>query len=188
MPLNVELLESSFSQVKDRETEFSSCFYTHLFADHPAVKPLFANVNMIKQQKNLFQSLVLVVDNLRKPDVLSTALKGLGTRHVRYGVLPEHYPAVGGTLIKSFSICLQDAWTPNIERAWIEAYAAVTQRMLEGVDYPAEILNPYNQKDRKIRGSASENDRALLHSLDRPLLKTHWNSSRFSGWFYPIPY
>lgn len=147
MTLNVELLESSFSQIKERETEFASCFYTHLFADHPAVKPLFADVNMTKQKKNLFQSLVLVVNNLRKPDVLNAALKGLGTRHVRYGVLPEHYPIVGSTLIKSFSICLQDAWTSNIEKAWIEAYAAVTQLMLEEVDYPAEILNPYNQKD-----------------------------------------
>jgi hemoglobin-like flavoprotein len=147
MALNIELLESSFSQVADRETEFSSCFYTQLFADHPTVEPLFANVNMIKQQKNLFQSLVLVVNNLRKPDVLTDTLKGLGTRHIRYGVLPEHYPAVGGTLIKSFSICLQDAWTHDIEKAWIEAYAAVTQLMLEGADYPVEILNPYNQKD-----------------------------------------
>lgn len=147
MPLNVELLESSFLQIKDRGTEFSSCFYTHLFADHPTVKPLFANSNMIEQQKKLFQSLVLIVDSLRKPDVLIAALKGLGTRHVKYGVLPEHYPMVGSTLVKSFSICLQDAWTPNIEKAWIEAYAAVTQLMLEGVDYPAEILNPYNQKD-----------------------------------------
>ena len=147
MPLNVELLESSFLQIKDRKTKFSSCFYTHLFADHPTVKPLFANSNMIEQQKKLFQSLVLIVDSLRKPDVLIAALKGLGTRHVKYGVLPEHYPMVGSTLVKSFSICLQDAWTPNIEKAWIEAYAAVTQLMLEGVDYPAEILNPYNQKD-----------------------------------------
>lgn len=149
MTLNVELLEYSFSQIKDREAEFSSCFYTHLFANHPVVKPLFTKTNMVEQQKKLFQSLVLIVNSLRKPDVLISALKGLGTRHVQYEVLPEHYPMVGSTLVKSFSICLQDAWTPDIEKAWIEAYAAVTQLMLEGVDYPAEILNPYNQKDSK---------------------------------------
>lgn len=147
MSLNVELLESSFLQLKDRETEFSTCFYTHLWADYPAVKPLFANSNMTEQQKKLFQSLVLIVDSLRKPDVPIAALKGLGTRHVRYGVLPEHYPMVGSTLVKSFSLCLRDAWTPNIERAWIEAYAAVTELMLKGLDYPAEILNPYAHQD-----------------------------------------
>jgi nitric oxide dioxygenase len=49
---------------------------------------------------------------------------------------------VGGTLLKLFSICLQEAWTMNTELAWIEAYAAVTQLRLDGADYPAEILSP----------------------------------------------
>jgi len=47
---------------------------------------------MEKQGKQLFQSLVFTVNNLRKPDALSDALRGLGTRHVQYGVLPQHYP------------------------------------------------------------------------------------------------
>lgn len=146
MPLNVELLESSFLQIKDRETEFSTCFYTSLFAEHPIVKPLFTKTNMEEQQKKLFKSLVLTVESLRKPDVLASALKGLGTRHVQYGVLPEHYPMIGSTLLKTFSICLQEAWTPNTEKAWIEAYAVVTQLMLEGAKYPVEILKPHSQR------------------------------------------
>lgn len=147
MPLNVELLESSFSQIKERKTEFTTYFYTNLFTAHPEVKPLFTKVQMEEQQKKLFQSLVLTVESLRKPDVLASALKGLGTRHVQYGVLPEHYPMVGSTLLKTFSICLQEAWTPNTEQAWIEAYAVVTQLMLEGAEYPVEILNPHAQRD-----------------------------------------
>jgi hemoglobin-like flavoprotein len=141
MSLNVELLESSFAQIKDRQTEFTEYFYTNLLTDYPEVKPLFANIHMQEQQKKLFQSLVLTVDNLSKPDVLTDALKGLGTRHVKYGVLPEHYPMVGSSLLKTFATCLQSAWTPNIEQAWIEAYGAITQLMLDGADYPAEILN-----------------------------------------------
>lgn len=34
------------------------------------------------------------------------------------------------------------AWTSTTEQAWSEAYAAVTQLMLRGADYPAEILIP----------------------------------------------
>ena len=142
--MNIELLESSFGQLKNREAEFSAYFYTNLLTDYPEVQPLFANTHMKEQQKKLFQSLVLVVDNLRKPDVLTSELKGLGTRHVKYGVLPEHYPMVGGTLLKVFSICLKEAWTPNTELAWIEAYGAIAQLMLDGAEYPPEILNPHN--------------------------------------------
>ena len=146
MPLNVELLESSFSQIKERKTEFTTCFYTNLFTDYPEVKPLFTKIHMEEQQKKLFKSLVLTVESLRKPDVLASALKGLGSRHVQYGVLPEHYPMVGSTLLKTFSICLQEAWTPNTKQAWIDAYALVTQLMLEGAEYPVEILNPHAQR------------------------------------------
>jgi hemoglobin-like flavoprotein len=142
MSLNVELLESSFAQIKERETEFSAYFYSNLFADYPIVKPLFTNSDMVEQQKKLFKSLVLVVDSLRKSDILTGALKGLGTRRVKYGVLPEHYPMVGSTLLKVFAICLEEAWTPNVEQAWIEAYGVVAQVMLDGAEYPAEILNP----------------------------------------------
>jgi hemoglobin-like flavoprotein len=147
MPLNVELLESSFSRIEEQESKFMDHFYTHLFADYPEVKPLFTNTNMEKQAKQLFKSLVLVVKNLRSPDVLANLLKGLGTRHIQYGVMPKHYPMVGSTLLKTFSICSGDAWTHSIEQAWSEAYSIVTELMLSGAEYSTEILAPHVQKD-----------------------------------------
>jgi len=91
MALNVELLESSFAQIKVNSLEVTKRFYTLLFTDYPEVQPLFANTHMEKQASNCF-NLVFTVNNLRKPDALSDALRGLGTRHVQYGVLPQHYP------------------------------------------------------------------------------------------------
>jgi hemoglobin-like flavoprotein len=54
MTLNVELLETSFAQVKSTSLEFTERFYTTLFADYPEVQPLFANTHMEKQGKQLF--------------------------------------------------------------------------------------------------------------------------------------
>ena len=146
MALNIELLESSFSQIKAQESEFTTHFYTNLFADYPEVKPLFASSDMEEQARKLFKSLTLIVESLRTPDILTNSLSGLGTRHVQYGVLPKHYPMVGSTLLKTFSICLDDTWTFDIAQAWTEAYAAVAKLMLNGSKYPTEILNPYAQK------------------------------------------
>jgi hemoglobin-like flavoprotein len=141
MSLNVDLLERSFALVKGRGEEFSSQFYATLFLDHPAVQPLFANTHLQTQGKKLFDSLVLVVDNLRNPEALENALKGLGTRHVKYGALPQHYPLVGASLLKTFATSLDPTdWTPEVQQAWADAYGAVTQLMLEGADYPPEIL------------------------------------------------
>lgn len=140
MSLNVELLEQSFELVKGRGSEFSEQFYANLFLDYPTVKPLFDNTHMAEQGKKLFASLLLVVDALRKPEVLESALQGLGTRHVKYGVLPEHYPMVGSSLLKTFESALGSDWTVDVKNAWVNAYGAVTQLMLEGADYPPEVL------------------------------------------------
>ena len=150
MALNIELLESSFSEIKAHEAEFMNYFYSTLFADYPQVKPLFANTSMKKQAKQLFKSLVFVVENLHYPDVLTEALKALGTRHIQYGVQPEHYPMVGSTLLKAFSICLDSAWTPNTKQAWSEAYAVITELMLSGAEYPIEILTLQQDDDQTV--------------------------------------
>ncbi|WP_299489029.1 globin family protein [Acaryochloris sp. IP29b_bin.137] len=140
MSLDTELLASSFAQIRDRSTEFTDYFYSTLFADYPQVQPLFANTPMQSQAKKLFASLVLVVENLTNPDQLGDALTGLGARHVQYGILPEHYPMVGNTLLKTFAYLLQERWTPELEASWTNAYGAVTELMLAGANYSPEVL------------------------------------------------
>jgi hemoglobin-like flavoprotein len=132
--LNIELLEQSLDVVKQQSADFTATFYANLFADYPALEPLFANAQMTEQGKKLFAALVLTIDNLRNPDLLTTTLKGLGTRHIKYGVLPQHYPMVGNSLLKSLESCLGNGWTIEVKQAWIEAYTAVTQLMLDGAE------------------------------------------------------
>jgi hemoglobin-like flavoprotein len=135
MALNVELLEQSFELVKPKADDFVASFYNNLFTDYPASKPLFEHSNMAAQQQMLKGALVMVVDNLRKPEVLSKSLKGLGARHVKYGALPAHYPLVGNSLLKTLGQYAGTAWTPELEIAWTDAYGAITDLMLEGADY-----------------------------------------------------
>ncbi|MEO1620110.1 MAG: globin family protein [Cyanobacteria bacterium J06632_3] len=138
MSLKVELLEQSFELVKPKADEFVASFYNNLFTDYPASKPLFEHSDMAAQQKMLKGALVMVIENLRKPDVLSGALKGLGARHVKYGALPEHYPLVGNSLLKTLGQYAGEAWTPDLEGSWTDAYGAITELMLEGADYSKE--------------------------------------------------
>lgn len=86
MSLKVELLEQSFALVKPQAEQFAASFYENLFAANPRLKPLFATVDMEKQQQKLLSTLVLVVQSLRKPEVLQGVLKDLGARHIAYGL------------------------------------------------------------------------------------------------------
>ncbi len=138
--LNAEVLAASFQVVQDSDQNFSAAFYTNLLNDYPEIQPLFANTQMDKQGNHLFDSLKFVISNLRNAELLGKTLQGLGTRHVKYGVLPQHYPLVGSTLLKTMASIAGAAWTPEVKQAWVDAYGAIASIMLEGADYPPEIL------------------------------------------------
>ncbi len=80
----------------------------------------------------------LCKSNYLKPvfRVLTSALKGLGQRHVNYGVRPEHYPIVGAVLLETFADVLGERWTPAYHDAWAQAYETVCAIMLEGANVP----------------------------------------------------
>ncbi len=168
MSLQIEILENSFNEIKPVADEFVTSFYDNLFTDYPAAKPLFAGTAMEEQKPKLLKSLVLVIQNLRNPDVLGGALKGLGARHVKYGALPEHYPLVGNSLLKTFEQYLGTGWTPEVSQAWVDAYGAISEIMLEGADYSAEELALDNANsaapEPEVEVSEAERQIQLLES------------------------
>lgn len=132
MALNVPLLEQSFARVKPRAAQFAADFYDELFARNPQVRPMFADADMAEQRKKLMDSLVLVIENLENPGVLTEALRRLGGRHAGYGVRDEHYGMVATALLHTFGRHLGAEWTPEVKAAWVDAYGVVSALMREG--------------------------------------------------------
>jgi len=137
--LDVETLESSFNLLAPQTELLAARFYEELFKRFPAVVPLFAHTSTEEQQKKLLASLKLVIENIRKPEVLGSALTALGERHVGYGALPEHYPAVASTLIDVMKELVGDAWNETIESAWAEALNVIAKVMTDA--YPSAQSN-----------------------------------------------
>jgi len=134
MTLDLEALETSFDLVAPRGDELMDVFYARLFAAAPAVKPLFAGIDLKKQKTMLLGALVLLRKSLRDLEGIVPKLRELGARHVAYGARPEHYPVVGGVLIASMEEIAGAAWRPEYGDAWCEAYAIVADAMLDGVE------------------------------------------------------
>jgi nitric oxide dioxygenase len=135
--LQIELLETSFQAITLCGEAFVTAFYERLFTRFPQTRAMFADTDMKEQRKKLLGALALVIQNLRKPEVLMSALKGLGQRHVTYGVRPEHYPLVGAVLSETFADFLGERWTPALHDAWTQAYEVVSAIMLEGAKVAA---------------------------------------------------
>jgi nitric oxide dioxygenase len=134
MDLDIDSLETSFDAIAARGDELMDVFYARLFAAAPAVKPLFAGVDLKRQKGMLLAALVLLRRSLRDLDAIAPKLRDLGARHVRYGAQPEHYPVVGEVLIASMAQVAGDAWTPEFETAWTAAFGVVAGLMIEGAN------------------------------------------------------
>ena len=126
------LIRKSFEALRPRAQELVDTFYATLFERNPELKPLFAHVNLAVQKGMLLKALVLLVENVDKPNVLKPVLNQMGARHVGYGVKNEHYSAVGGSLLAALSKIAGPLWTADVALAWSETYQAVAGMMQEG--------------------------------------------------------
>ncbi|HEY9849070.1 MAG TPA: globin family protein [Leptolyngbyaceae cyanobacterium] len=136
MNLNVEILQKSIKAIKPETEDFAISFYENLFTDYPQFQPLFARTNMNQQRKHLVRALILIVENIRDAETVKDAVKPLGSRHVNYGVLHEHYPLFCATLLKTFEQYMKDEWTPELQATWSQAFEEISRLMLEGTVNP----------------------------------------------------
>lgn len=139
MTLPIDVLETSFQEIVPQGEAFVAAFYERLLAEYPQTRAFFATTDMKEQKKKLLGALALVIQNLRKPDALASALKGLGQRHAAYGVRPEHYPIVGAVLLDTFAAFLGERWNQERCDAWTQAYQSICALMLEGDSVPALV-------------------------------------------------
>ncbi|MFF3195814.1 globin domain-containing protein [Streptomyces misionensis] len=132
MTFNATLIAGSFAVVEPHGTKITKYFYEHLFDNNPGVRDLFAR-HMEDQEDRLWNALGGLVANLEDTEVVVRILRSLGARHVGYGALPEHFPAVGASLLATLRHFAGEAWTPQIEESWTALYGVITATMSEAM-------------------------------------------------------
>ena len=140
MSLQIELLEQSFNYIKPYGNLFVSSFYETLFKTNSEIKSLFIGIDLEISKNQVWDSLVLVVENLRQPKILKNILQGLGARLFTYGVSPEHYPLARNALLNTFKQFLGGEWNAEFEQAWKDAYVDFRELMLEGAEQTREQI------------------------------------------------
>ncbi|MGH3913044.1 MAG: globin domain-containing protein [Pseudonocardiaceae bacterium] len=129
----VRLIRESFAAVEPYAEEAARHFYGVLFSIAPATRELFA-ANMEVQRSRLLRALVHVVQMVDRPDDLVPFLRQLARDHRKFGVIGEHYDAVGNALFSALSHYAGAAWTPQVEKAWADAYGLIARTMLEAAE------------------------------------------------------
>ena len=134
MGLDVQLLRESFALVVEREPQITHRFYEVLFEKYPASRSLFKHNKGVEQEKMLRDMLVAVMEHLEDAPWLSSQLGALGAKHTGYGVTPDMYQWVGGALLATLRDITGSDWTPALETAWSDAYAAIAGLMQAGAE------------------------------------------------------
>ncbi|MGW6919104.1 globin domain-containing protein [Kitasatospora sp. NPDC054939] len=129
MPFDPALVRASFAVVERRADHLATYFYAHLFAHNPGVRDFFPE-GMAEQHDRLFAALTQLVLRLESPERLTGYLRALGRDHRKFQAAPEHYPAVGASLIAALRHFSGHSWTPEIEKAWTEAFTVIAEAMI----------------------------------------------------------
>lgn len=127
-PGMVEIIRSSFELVAPEADALGRHFYAVLFSAAPETRDLFP-ANMEVQRSRLLRALVHVIQMVDRPDELVPFLEQLGRDHRKFGVVAEHYEAVGVALLSAIEHFAGDAFTPTVRAAWTEAYGIVASAM-----------------------------------------------------------
>jgi len=140
--LDVARLRESFARVAMHGDELTLFFYSDLFIKHPETRELFP-VSMTAQRSHFADALVKIVSQVDSVDRLRAFLQGLGRDHRKFGAVPEHYGAVGASLLATIEHFSGPAWTPELAADWTAAYELISSVMTAAARADEQLRPPW---------------------------------------------
>ncbi|RKS75030.1 NAD(P)H-flavin reductase [Actinomadura pelletieri DSM 43383] len=134
--MDVQRLKDNFAHVAEQGDAVALFFYSDLFVRNPHLRDMFP-IGMSIQRDRLLRALGHIVARVDDLGTLVPFLQQLGRDHRRFGIIAEHYPHVGASLIATLRHFSGPAWNDDIEGDWTAAYTLVAKVMLEAADEDA---------------------------------------------------
>jgi nitric oxide dioxygenase len=141
-------------------------FYKMLLAEHPEVRPFFNETHQAKgdQPRALANGVLMYAKNIDRLEAMGPLATQIVNKHVALQVMPEHYPIVGGCLLRAIRDVLgAEVATDEVIDAWAAAYGQLADILIgaEKQLYDAQAATPGGWRGareftvvRKVRESA----------------------------------
>ena len=127
----IGLVQDSFAHVQGIAPLAARVFYQRLFTIDPSLRSMFRG-GIAEQGKKLMQILSVAVNALRHIDQILPALEEMGRCHAASGVRDEHYATVAAAFLDTLENALGEAFTMEIEEAWMAMFEVVAVAMQRG--------------------------------------------------------
>ncbi len=123
-PQTISIVKATVPVLQQYGEQITSHFYSIMFRDYPAVKAYFNQAHQAAgtQPRALANSVLAYAAHIDRLDALKDALPAIIQKHASLDIRPEHYPIVGGCLLRAIKEVLGEAATDDIINAWAEAY------------------------------------------------------------------
>ncbi|MEO6947723.1 MAG: NO-inducible flavohemoprotein [Nitrobacter sp.] len=120
----IALVKATVPALAAHGPAISKMMYRRLF-EHEDIYALFNHSNQGDngaQVHALAAAILAYAQNIENLSALVPVVERVAYKHVGYHILPEHYPFVADALLGAISEVLGDTATPEIIKAWGEAY------------------------------------------------------------------
>ncbi len=128
-PQTIAIVKSTVPLLESAGTAITEHFYNRLFTANPELQNIFnmSNQKSGRQQFALFSAIAAYAKNIDNLAALGPMVERIANKHTSYFIQPEQYAIVGHHLIETLRELAPDAFTPEVEAAWTEAYGLLTQ-------------------------------------------------------------
>ncbi len=133
----IEIIKATAPLVKEKVIELNKTVYPTIFSRYPALKAIFNQTHMREgtQPRALSASIIDYVNAIDNLDAIKPLVNNIAEKHASFDIKPVQYQIVTTCLLEVIGNLLEDAVTPEVERAWKEA-----------VDYLANVLIEVERK------------------------------------------
>ncbi|MDI2125925.1 FAD-binding oxidoreductase [Yinghuangia seranimata] len=167
-PLGPRLIQESLAVVAPRADAVLSHFYALLFIERPDLRSMFPPM-MDAQRDRLLAALLRLGASAGDPESQRGFLRQLGRDHRKYGVLAEHYAAVGVALIGALARFSRDRWNEATQEAWLGLYSWASRVMIEAAEEDAMVSPPWWDARIIVHERRGPDIAILTVAPDRPL-------------------
>lgn len=121
---HINIIKSTIPLLENAGPAMTSHFYQRMFNHNPELQDIFnmSNQHTGRQQVALFEAIAAYAKNIENLAVLTTAVERIAQKHTSFNIQAEHYAIVGHHLIETLRELAPEAFTADVEDAWLNAY------------------------------------------------------------------
>jgi nitric oxide dioxygenase len=122
---HIDTVKSTIPLLASAGPAITEYFYKRMFLHNPELKHVF---NMTHQKTGgqpaaLFNAIAAYATHIDNLEVLTSAVMRIAHKHTSFNIQPDQYDIVGHHLIETLRELAPEAFTKDVEEAWVAAYA-----------------------------------------------------------------